>query len=76
MQALATVAARARSAFGLALGVLIGLVLLPIAAVVVILSALFERGTFGQNSLRRADGDDRTARAVTSESTTILAGSD
>ena len=31
----------------------------PIAAVAVILSALFERGTF-DHSLRRADGDDRT----------------
>jgi hypothetical protein len=72
MQALATVAARARSTFGLALGMSIALVLLPIAALVVILSSLFGRCTFGQGSPLQADGDDRTVTAMTIKSTTIF----
>jgi hypothetical protein len=44
----ARIAVRVRSAFGLALGVLIGSVLIPIAALVVVLSRLYGRN-FGRD---------------------------
>jgi len=50
----ARIAVRVRSAFGLALGVLIGSVLIPIAALVVVLSRLYGRN-FGQRFLLSSD---------------------
>lgn len=50
----AKIAVRVRSAFGLALGVLIGSVLLPIATLVLVLSRLYGRN-FGQRFLLSSD---------------------